>query len=133
MLHGKRNQKIAFEIKTVIAEAIIQEMRDPRIGFLTVTDVDLSPDLRNAVVYISVFGEDKDKKKALRALTYARGFFQTAIAQKLQLRFTPKISFALDPSAEEGAKIDAIINKLHSERDTDGRESSDISEDQNTD
>ncbi|MFC1809738.1 30S ribosome-binding factor RbfA [Candidatus Omnitrophota bacterium] len=131
MLQGKRNQKVALEVKTAIADAIVHKIRDPRVGFVTVTDVDLSPDLKHATIYISVMGDEKKKKGSLIALNYAKGFFQKIVASKLHLRFTPKVKFIIDASIEEGMKIDAILRKIKSEEDdNDSTDTDDTSTDQ---
>ena len=115
MLHGKRNQKVALEIKQVVAEALLLKARDPRLGFVTVTDVDLSPDLKNAKVYVSVWGEEKEKESTLISLNHAKSFYQKEMASRLNLRRTPKIHFALDRSIDQGVKIDGILNQIASE------------------
>ena len=120
MLYGKRNEKIALQIKGTIAEALIHEMRDPRIGFVTVTAVELSDDLKHAAVYVSVMGNDKEREGALIALNHATGFFQKTVAGNLTLRFTPKIRFVLDRSVDEGMKIDTILAQLRAEEGPDG-------------
>ncbi|MBN1492668.1 MAG: 30S ribosome-binding factor RbfA [Candidatus Omnitrophica bacterium] len=129
MLQGKRNRKVALQVKSAVADAIVHEIRDPRVGFVTVTDADLSQDLKYATIYISVMGDEKQRKGTLIALNYAKGFFQRVIATELKLRFTPKVKFLLDDSIDEAMKIDSILKKIHSESD-DERSERDTSADQ---
>ena len=122
MLKCKRSEKIALEIKEIIAETVLTDMRDPRIGFVTITDVGMSNDLRMATVYFSVFGDEKEEKGVNIALNRAKGFFQKRIAGILQLRYTPKLRFLPDRSVRENLKIDAIINQIHSEEHDDEKD-----------
>jgi ribosome-binding factor A len=112
-MQGKRIERIAALIKEELARALTQKARDPRIGFVTVTQVEVSEDLKFAKVFYSVLGTDEQKQKTAEGLEKARGFLQKDIAQNLNIRFTPHLNFILDPSLDEGMKIDAIIQKIH--------------------
>ena len=93
----------------------MRKLKDPRIGFVTVTGVDMTPDLKFARVYYTVMGDPKEKEATQRALEHATGFLQHEIAEALKLRFTPKLTFQVDESLEEGMRIEKILNDLHSE------------------
>lgn len=112
-MQGKRTDRIAELIKQELASVLSQEARDPRIGFITITEVKLSDDLKYARVFYSVLGDESGKEETAKGLAKASGFLQRDIASKLRLRFTPHLTFALDPSLDEGMKIDKIIRKIH--------------------
>lgn len=130
MLQGKRNQKVALQIKTAVADAIVHQIRDPRVGFVTVTDAELSDDLKHATVFISILGDEKQRKGSTIALNRAKGFFQKVIADQLRLRFTPRVKFILDTSIDEGMKIDKILQKIDEEKKEDGFDAGSTSTDQ---
>ena len=112
-MQGKRVDRIAELIKQELASVLSQEARDPRIGFITITEVKMSDDLKYARVFYSMLGNESSKEETARGLAKAAGFLQHDIASKLNLRFTPHLSFVLDPSLDEGMKIDKIIRKIH--------------------
>lgn len=112
-MQGKRIERISSLIKEELAAVITQKTRDPRIGFVTITHVDVSEDLKFAKVFYSVMGTDEQKQKTAEGLEHSRGFLQQDIAQSLKLRFTPHLIFMLDSSLDEGMKIDKIIRKIH--------------------
>jgi len=100
-------------IQTELSEVVLKKLKDPGIGFVTLTGVDVSPDLKEARVYYSVLGKEKEKDQTQRALERAVGFLQHEIAEALKLRFTPKLTFHLDESLEEGIRIERILKELH--------------------
>ena len=91
---------------------IQRQVRDPRLGFVTVTDVEVTPDLRLAHIYVSVMGGDDEVKQALAGLKSATGFFRHELSGALSLRFTPELSFRLDKSLEQGLHIDQLLDSL---------------------
>lgn len=115
MLGGKRTERIAELIKVELGRLILTKLKDPRLGFVTITRVIMSADLRNARVMYSVMNRKEDDDPTAKALESARGFLQHEIASDLKLRLTPRLSFHLDTSVEHSMKIEAIIKKLHSE------------------
>lgn len=115
-MQGKRAERVAALIKHELGVVLSQNLRDPRIGFVTITDVKMSDDLKHAKVFYSVLGTDDKKGETARGLETARGFLQRDIASTLKLRFTPHLSFATDSSLDEGMKIDGIIRKIHEEK-----------------
>lgn len=102
-------------IQIELGEVILKKLKDPRIGFVTLTGVRVTPDLKSARVYYSVLGKEKEKAEARMGLEHARGFLQHEIAEALKLRFTPKLDFHLDESLEESFRIDQILQDWHHE------------------
>ena len=108
----RRNERVAEEIRGVLAEAI-REVRDPLVGFVTLTGVDLSPDLRQARVYVSRLGTEADRDAAVSALNHAVAFLRHAVATRARLRYTPALRFVSDATIESGSRVEAIIQELH--------------------
>lgn len=92
---------------------IQQELKDPGVGFVTVTGVDVSADLKRAKIYYSVLGDENSKEESASALKRACGFIQHEIGKRLRLKHTPEISFQFDGSVEYGAHIEELIQKIH--------------------
>ena len=112
----RRNERVAEEIRAVLAEAI-REVRDPLVGFVTLTGVDLSPDLRQARVYVSRIGTEAERDVAVSALNHASAFLRRAVAERARLRFTPGLRFMSDATIERGSRVEAIIQELHAKDD----------------
>ena len=108
----RRNERVSEEIRGVLVEAI-REVRDPSVGFVTLTGVDLSPDLRQARVYVSRLGTEADRDAAVSALNHAAAFLRHALAERARLRYTPALRFVADPTIERGSRVEAIIQELH--------------------
>jgi ribosome-binding factor A len=108
----RRNERVAEQIRAVLADAI-REVRDPLVGFVTLTGVELSPDLRRARVYVSRLGTGADRDAAVAALNHAVRFLRNAVATQARLRFTPTLHFVADPTIERGSRVEAIIRELH--------------------
>ena len=116
-MQGKRAERVASLVKHELANVFAhQEIRDPRVHFVTITDVKMSDDLKYARVFYTVLGTDLEKQETAKGLEIARGFLQRDIAKNLNLRFTPQLSFELDVTLEEGMKIDGIIEKINREK-----------------
>ena len=109
----KRDLKIAGLLKAEISAIIQTKIKDPRIGFVTITDVVLSSDLRIARVYFSVLGGNDQVKKSLEGLGRACTYIQSELSSRVSLRFLPVLHFYFDGSYEYGARIDRIIQDLH--------------------
>ena len=112
-MQGKRSERVAALIKQELGSVLLREIKDPRIGFVTVTDVHVSDDLKYARVFYTVLGDSQKQEETAKGLEQARGFLQRDLAHTLKLRFTPHLSFLTDSSLEEGMKIDGIIRKIH--------------------
>jgi ribosome-binding factor A len=98
-------------VREVVGAEISTGLQDPRIGFVTVTAVDTSPDLRHAVVHVSVLGSEQEREETLAALRSAHGVLQSAINSELHMKRTPALSFAYDDSAERAARITEMLDE----------------------
>jgi ribosome-binding factor A len=112
-------RKINELLRAVVAEEIIG-LKDPGIGFVTVTSVDTSPDLRNAIVFYSVLGSDDEKAATAAALMRAAPRIQSEVGRQVRIKFTPRLAFEVDPSIEQGMKIDRLLRGLDREGTDDG-------------
>ncbi|MCM8775469.1 MAG: 30S ribosome-binding factor RbfA [Candidatus Omnitrophica bacterium] len=112
-MQGKRTLRVAHLVQMELSRLILSKMRDPRLGFVTVTHVAMSPDLKSARIFYSVMGNEKNKKDSKIALEHARGFLQKQIAMGLKLRYTPKLVFEEDDSLDQGMKVDRVIHEIH--------------------
>lgn len=110
-MSSHRNPRMAEAIREVVASAILFEAADPRIRSVTVLRVELSGDLRQATVHVSVLGSESEQKLALRGLKHAAGFFQSRVAARLQTRFTPVLQFKLDDSVKKSIEIGKLIDE----------------------
>ena len=110
----RRNERVAEELRGVLAEAI-REVRDPLVGFVTLTGVDLSPDLKQARIYVSRLGTQTDRDAAVSALNHASAFLRHAVAERARLRFTPALKFVSDATIERGSRVEAIIQEIHAD------------------
>jgi len=104
-------RRVNAAVREVLAEAV-GELRDPRIGFVTVTGVETSPDLRHAVVYVSVLGSESKREQTLVGLDAAHGVLQARIAHELRLKRTPQLAFEYDESVERGVRMSHLIDEL---------------------
>jgi len=111
-----RQEKVADLVQAEIARLLRAEVRDTRLGFVTVTGVRMSSDLKHARVYVSSMAQGEARDAALAALDSARGFIRSRLGRALRLRYTPEIVFSLDTSIEYGARIDELIERTHAER-----------------
>jgi ribosome-binding factor A len=106
-----RMRRVNESIKSVVSETI-PTLKDPRIGFVTVTGVETTSDLAQATVWLSVLGGDKQLRATLKALESARGVLQAQVNRELRLRRTPQLAFAYDPSVERGVRMTKLIDQL---------------------
>lgn len=111
-----RTNRVSEQIKKELGLIIQREMKDPRVGFITVTGVEVTNDLSQAKVYISVMGSEEQKQNSLKALEKAQGFLRSEIGARIQMRHVPELLFKLDQSIEYGNKIEQLISQLHQER-----------------
>jgi ribosome-binding factor A len=109
-MSGGRMRRVDEAVRAVLSEAIASEMKDPRVGFVTVTGVKTSPDLRHARVYVSVLGDDEARSTSLEVLRAARGFLQRKVASELTLKHTPSLSFEYDTSIDHGMRITELLS-----------------------
>ena len=115
MASETRLQRVGDLIRAEIGDLILRNIKDPRSGFTSVTEVRVSPDLRYARVYISVLGDDAKVRSALAGLRSASGYIQRELGLRLRLRYTPKLTFFHDESIERAAHMEELFRKLHDE------------------
>jgi len=112
-------RRVNESLRQVLSEALL-ELKDPRIGFVTVTGIDASTDLRSARVFVSVLGNDKKRQKSMAGLEAAHGVLQARISRELRLKRTPQLRFEYDPSVEHGVRMSRLIDDLAPEADNAG-------------
>jgi len=112
----RRQKQVAELLHQEISQLIQYRTQDPRLGFVTVTGVEVSPDLRQARVYVSVLGDEVDAQSTLEGLASASGYFRRELGQSLTLRYIPQLSFELDTSLEYGLHIESILDNIKEER-----------------
>lgn len=115
----KRSSQVAEVIKREMSDIIANDIKDPRLGFVTVTGVELSDDLRYAKVFVSIMGEAGKKDESLNGLKSAKGFIRREIGQRLRLRYCPDFDFRVDESIAYGDRIDRLLNQIAEEKKTD--------------
>ncbi|MBI4971393.1 MAG: 30S ribosome-binding factor RbfA [Candidatus Omnitrophica bacterium] len=115
-MQGKRTERYAELIKQSLSQNILTKIRDPRMGFVTLTHVEIAPDLKYAKIYYTVMGDEKVQKSTAAALEHSRGFLQRELASEIKMRITPILQFHFDNSVGENMKIEAILKKIHEER-----------------
>lgn len=112
---SRRVERVSDLIKQQVSNIISNDLKDPRVGFVTVTSVDLSRDLRHAKVYISVMGSDEDRERTMEALNRASGFMRTSLGNKIRIRHIPELLFRYDDSYEYAARIAVVMKQIEPE------------------
>ena len=112
---SRRPEQVAENIRQVLAEVIGRELRDPRVGSVTITRVEVSGDLGHATVYVATSAADDEPARALGGLESAAGFLRSKLARVLTMRTVPTLAFALDRGLEHARKIDALLDEIHRE------------------
>jgi ribosome-binding factor A len=110
MLPYKRSQRISDLLRKEVADIIMYKLKDPRVGFITVTGVDVTNDIKIAKVYVSIL-QDKEKKITLDILNSAKSFIRTELSKRLRMKFIPSIEFRLDTSIEYGNRIERLLKQ----------------------
>jgi ribosome-binding factor A len=116
-------------VNAILLEVVAEEvahLKDPRIGFVTVTGVDTSPDLRNAIVYFSVLGTDEERSATMAALDSASSHVRSEIGHEVRLKYTPKLEFRIDESIERGTYMSSLLRELATELPEDRGEGGDV-------
>jgi ribosome-binding factor A len=108
---SERMRRVNEAVREVVSEAV-GELKDPRIGFVTVTGVETSSDLRHARVFVSVLGSEAKRRKTLAGLTAAHGVLQARLAHELRMKRTPQLAFEYDPTVERGVRMTKLIDEL---------------------
>jgi ribosome-binding factor A len=106
-----RMRRVDEAVRAVLGEAIAKDLSDPRIGFVTVTAVKTSPDLRHARVYVSILGDERQREQSLAALASAHGFLQNRLSTQMKMKHTPLLSFHFDPSVQRGMRITELLGQ----------------------
>ncbi|HLO02962.1 MAG TPA: 30S ribosome-binding factor RbfA [Symbiobacteriaceae bacterium] len=112
---GNRAARIADVIQQELAGLIRNELKDPRVGFVSIVKTEVSGDIRHAKVYVSVLGDEKQQKESLKALHSAAGFLRNEVGKALQIRYTPELHFALDDSIAHGSRIAQLLVQIQGE------------------
>lgn len=110
-MRGGRIRRVNEAMRAVLSDAIATEIKDPRVGFVTVTGVKTSPDLRHARVYVSVLGDDAAREGTMEGLRSAHGFLQRRLASELTLKHTPALTFEYDDTVDRGMRISQILDE----------------------
>ncbi|GAB3794853.1 30S ribosome-binding factor RbfA [Virgibacillus kimchii] len=108
-----RAHRVAEQMKKEMGEILTRKIKDPRVGFVTVTDVEVTGDLQQAKIFISVLGDEKEKQDTLLGLSKAKGFIRSEIGQRIRLRKTPELIFEFDEALERGNRIETILRDLN--------------------
>jgi ribosome-binding factor A len=116
---SERMRRVNEAVREVVSEGLL-ELKDPRIGFVTVTGVETSPDLRQATVYVSVLGGKRKREASIQGLQAAHGHLQILVSRQLRLKRTPQLTFEYDPTVDHGMRLSRLIDELSpGERDED--------------
>ena len=107
----ERMRRVNEAVREVLSEGLT-ELKDPRIGFVTVTGVETSPDLRHATVYVSVLGSSRRRAATMKGLQSSRGLLQSRLNRELHIKRTPQLTFEYDPTVEEGVRLSKLIDEL---------------------
>jgi ribosome-binding factor A len=106
-----RIRRVNEAVREVLGTAITNELKDPRVGFVTVTAVDTSPDLRHARVYVSVLGSEDERRDSLAGLASSHGFLQARVASALRMKHTPQLQFLYDESSDRSIRIGELLRR----------------------
>lgn len=115
-----RREKVQEAIQKEVSDILQNELKDPRLGFVTITGVEVTADLRYAKVFYSVLGKEEDAAKTRAALDSALGFIRSLVAERIQLRFAPEISFRQDKSSEYSTRIQQVLDEIQKLEGPDG-------------
>lgn len=113
---GIRSERVEGQLKKEISKILQEDLKDPRIGFVTITRIDLTGDLRYARVYFSIMGDDAAKEEGLKGIKSAIGFIRKLIAERMDLRYVPELYFKLDNSLEYSINLEKTFERIKNER-----------------
>jgi len=113
---GIRSEKVQVQLRKEISRILQEDLKDPRIGFVTVTRIDLTGDLRHAKIYFSVFGDEVLQESSVEGIQSAAGFIRRLVGERLKLKYVPELSFRLDRSIEYSMKLERTFERLRNER-----------------
>ena len=115
-MEGKRSERVADLVRKEICEMLVKTIKDPRIGFVTITRVTVTEDCRSAKVYYSVVGTFAERERCMEGLNSAKGYIRRELGHRMKLKYTPEIVFQFDPSIEYAAHMGELIHHLQEER-----------------
>lgn len=115
----RRQRRVSELVHRELSTLLLFETRDPRLSGVTITDVDVTPDLLLARVHFTVLGDEHDESEALAGFEHAAGFLRTELARRVRLRFAPELAFFVDTSAAYGRRIDELLEQLKDSTDSD--------------
>jgi ribosome-binding factor A len=121
-MEGKRSEKVADLIQKEISQMLVKSVKDPRIGFVTITRVTVSEDCRFAKIYYSIAGTQEERESSMKGLESAKGYVRKELGRRIRLRYTPDIMFQFDPSIEYAIHMEELIHSLHQEKEPHGEE-----------
>lgn len=107
-----RANRVAEQMKKELSDILTRKIKDPRVGFVTITDVEVTGDLQQAKVFVSILGDEHEKHDSLLGLAKAKGFIRSEIGKRIRLRKTPELTFEFDEAQEYGNKIETILRDL---------------------
>ena len=110
---GKRTDRVGALLQEALSETILRGVKDPRVGMVTVTGVDLSPDLKYARVFVSIVGDAETRTRSLAGLASARAYLQAQAGKRLGLRYTPELRFEIDPSFDAAERVERLLREIH--------------------
>ena len=113
---SRRTEQVGDEIQRILGEVIQNEVKDPRVGFVTVTGVTVTPDLGRANVRLSIMGEERERKETMRVLDRAKGFLRRRVGEEITLRLVPELVLHLDTSLDHALRITELLHELDEER-----------------
>jgi ribosome-binding factor A len=115
-MKSERMRRVDEAVREVLSDAITSEIKDPRVGFVTVTHVDTSADLRHARVYVSVLGSEGQRRRSLDGLASAHGYLQKRVARELRIKHTPTLEFLYDDSLDRSLRVAELLEQGEEER-----------------
>lgn len=114
---ARRADRVADSVRGEVADLILRELKDPRIGMVTITEVEMTDDLKHARVYFSVVGSEEERQRSLKGLQSAAGFIRREVGRRLQLRYAPEISFRLDAAPERAQRLAELLHSTREDED----------------
>jgi ribosome-binding factor A len=113
---GIRAERVEGQLKKEISKILQEDLKDPRVGFVTITRIELTADLRFARIYFSIMGDDAAKEESLKGIKSAMGFIRKLIAERMNMRYVPELYFKLDNSAEYSIELEKTFERIRHER-----------------
>ena len=113
---SRRTEQVGHEIQRILSQVLEFDLKDPRVGFATITSVNVTPDMQRANVNVSVLGDDAERRESLRALERAKGFLRRRVGEELSLRQVPELKLHLDTSLDHALRIGELLNDVEEER-----------------